>query len=289
MRAQGPMSASLFDYLRAHKNSYDAFIFFGYLYATTYFGLPLVREKALLEPLAHDEWTIQFKMWDSFFALPQGFIFNTPAERSSLQRRFPGNSLLGPIAGVGIETPPQIDTESFKSRYHLRVPFLLYVGRIDESKGCRVMLEYFIRWKREVGSPHKLVLMGKEVMPIPFHDDIIHLGFVGDEEKWAGMKSCDWLIMPSPHESLSMVLLEAWSVGRPALVNGACAVLTEHCRESNGGLWYDGFDDFNAVLSTVDESTRQVLGRQGRDYVENCYSWERVESRYLEALKLRSR
>ena len=125
-------------------------------------------------------------------------------------------------------------------------------------------------------------------MPIPFHDDIIHLGFVSDEEKWAAMKSCDWLIMPSPHESLSMVLLEAWSVGRPALVNGACAVLTQHCQESNGGLWYDSFDDFSIVLSTVDGSTKQVLGRQGREYVENRYSWDRVESRYLEALKLRA-
>jgi glycosyltransferase involved in cell wall biosynthesis len=287
MRAQGPMSARLLEYLRANKESYDAFIFFGYLYATTYFGLPVVQEKALLEPLAHDEWTIHFKMWDAFFSLPEGFIFNTQAERSLLQRRFPSHSLPGPIAGVGIAPLPQIDVESFKSRYELNVPFLLYVGRIDESKGCRVMFEYFIRWKREVGAPHKLVLIGKEVMPIPFHDDIIHLGFVGDEEKWAAMKSCDWLIMPSPHESLSMVLLEAWSVGRPALVNGACAVLTEHCRESNGGLWYDDFDGFNTVLSTVDERTKQVLGRQGRGYVKNHYSWDRVESRYLEALKLR--
>jgi glycosyltransferase involved in cell wall biosynthesis len=121
-------------------------------------------------------------------------------------------------------------------------------------------------------------------MPIPFHDDIIHLGFVSDDEKWAAMKNCDWLVMPSPHESLSMVLLEAWSVGRPALVNGACAVLTEHCQESNGGLWYDDFEDFSRILSRVNENTRQLLGGQGQKYVETAYSWDRVESRYLEAL-----
>ena len=284
MRAQGPMSARLLDYLRANKESYDAFIFFGYLYATTYFGLPVVREKALLEPLAHDEWTIHFKMWDAFFELPEGFIFNTQAERSLLKRRFPSHSLPGPIAGVGIDSPPQIDAESFKSRYELNVPFLLYVGRIDESKGCRVMFEYFIRWKQEVGAPHKLILIGKEVMPIPFHDDIIHLGFVGDEEKWAAMKSCDWLIMPSPHESLSMVLLEAWSVGRPGLVNGQCEVLVEHCHESHGGLWYRDFDEWSAALSVVDLETRRILGRQGNAYVEQCYSWDRVERSYLRAV-----
>jgi glycosyltransferase involved in cell wall biosynthesis len=32
-------------------------------------------------------------------------------------------------------------------------------------------------------------------------------------------------VHPSPYESLSMALLEAWKVGRPALVNGRCDVL----------------------------------------------------------------
>ena len=284
MRAQGPVSTELLDYLRAEKDRYDVFIFYGYLYATTYFGLPLVKNRAWLEPLAHDEWTIYFSMWDSFFSLPAGFIFNTAAERHFLERRFPKNPLAGPVAGVGIEPPDRIDVEKFRSRYNLTVPYLLYVGRVDESKGCAVMFENFLRWKQERGAPHKLLLLGKEVMPIPFHDDIVHLGFVDDEQKWAALKGCDWLIMPSPHESLSMVLLEAWSVGRPALVNGRCEVLTNHCQESHGGLWYDGFDEWSAALATVDEKTKDILGRQGKAYVEERYSWARVETCYLEAI-----
>src|ERR1041385_5013098 len=208
MEAQGPLSTALFDYLRTNKDAYDIFVFFGYLYATTYFGLPLVKDRAWLQPLAHDEWTIYFRMWDTLFSLPRGFVFNTDAEREFLQARFPGIRLSGPTAGVGIEPPFRIDIEKFKARYNLVAPFLLYVGRIDESKGCGVLFDYFIRWKKETGAPHKLVLLGKEVMPIPFHDDVIHLGFVNDEEKWAAMQSCDWVIMPSRHESLSIARSE---------------------------------------------------------------------------------
>jgi glycosyltransferase involved in cell wall biosynthesis len=284
MRAQGPVSTALLDYLRAEKDRYDVFIFFGYLYATSYFGLPLVREKAWLQPLAHDEWTIYFSMWDKFFSRPKGFIFNSEAERDFLQGRFPGASLPGPIAGVGIEPPNQIDVEQFRSRYNLTVPYLLYVGRIDESKGCAAMFDNFLRWKRELGTPHKLLLLGKEVMPIPFHDDIVHLGFVDDEQKWAALKGCDWLIMPSPHESLSMALLEAWAAGRPALVNGHCDVLVKHCQASHGGLWYRNFEEWSAALSTADEKTEEILGRQGKAYVEERYSWARVEACYLEAI-----
>ena len=284
MRAQGPVSTTLFEYLRANKESYDAFIFFGYLYATTYFGLPLVRDRAWLEPLAHDEWTIYLSMWDRFFSLPAGFIFNTAAERRFLQRRFPGNSLSGPVTGVGIEAPEKIDVQEFRERYRLSDPFLLYVGRIDESKGCAAMFEYFIRWKQEAGTTHKLVLLGKEVMPIPFHDDIIHLGFVSEKEKWAAMKGCDWLLMPSPHESLSMALLETWSVGRPAMVNAQCEVLAAHCQDSHGGLWYNTYEEWSAALASLNEETRRILGRQGQVYVKERYSWDRVEADYLDAM-----
>jgi glycosyltransferase involved in cell wall biosynthesis len=281
MRAQGPMSSALFAYLDNERDRYDAFIFFGYLYATTYFGLPIVRDKAWLAPLAHDEWPIYFGIWDALFAAPRGFIFNSEAEREFLQRRFPTNSLAGPITGVGIESPGQIDSDTFSARYNLDTPFLLYVGRIDESKGCAEMFDYFIRWKKVVNAPHKLVLLGKEVMPVPFHDDIIHLGFVSDAEKWAAMKACDWLIVPSPHESLSMALLETWSVGRPALVNGECAVLVSHCRQSHGGLWYTNFDEWCAGLESASDYTKKVLGEQGRWYVEQCYGWDPVVAAYL--------
>jgi glycosyltransferase involved in cell wall biosynthesis len=286
MRAQGPMSSGLLDYLREHKQSYDAFIFFGYLYATTYFGLPLVAEKAWLEPLAHDEWPIYFNFWDPFFNLPRGFIFNTDAEKDFLRRRFPNNALPGPVAGIGIDRPAQIETAAFKARYDLENPFLLYVGRVDESKGCGHLLDYFTKWKQQSNDPSKLVILGQEIMPIPFHDDIIHLGYVTEEEKCAALSACDWLIMPSPHESLSIALLEAWSVERPVLVNGECAVLTAHCREAHGGLWYNNFAEWSSALSIGNEETRRILGRQGRNYVERRYSWDRIEEAYLGAVKL---
>lgn len=289
MRAQGPVSTPLLEYLRSQQEAYDAFIFCGYLYATTYFGLPLVRNKAFLAPLAHDEWTIYFSLWDRLFSMPAGFIFNTEAERDFLHRRFPGLPLRGPVAGVGIEPPSMIEVGAFKARYNLTMPFLLYVGRVDESKGCGEMFEYFLRWKQQSGTSHKLVLLGQEIMPIPFHDDIIHLGFVSEEEKWAAMKSCDWLIMPSRYESLSMALLETWSVGRPALVNGHCTVLTRHCRESHGGLWYRNFSEWAAALDSLSDHVKTALGRQGQAYVRKKYTWDRIESDYIGALATRSK
>lgn len=285
MRAQGPVSSALLEYLQATDDDYDAFIFFGYLYATTYFGLPIVAEKAFLAPLAHDEWTIYFSMWDSFFSSPKQLIFNTSFERDFLERRFPNVQLSGPTIAVGIEPPLKFDRDAFRRRYDLTEPFLLYVGRIDESKGCRWLIENFIR-ARDAGTiQHKLVLAGTEVMPIPFHDEVIHLGFIDEEEKWNALAACDWLVMPSPHESLSMVLLEAWAAGRPAVVTADAAVLTGQCRRAKAGLCYRDWQEFEAILRLGNQQTKAALGTNGARFVADNYSWDRVEADYLKLLQ----
>ena len=285
MRAQGPMSTPLFAFIEAHRDAYDAFVFFGYLYATSYFGLPPVREKAFLAPLAHDEWPIYLNMWDRFFSLPRGLIFNTTAERDFLRDRFRSLRLEGPVIGVGIEPPSATPVAEFRARYGLEDPFLLYVGRVDAAKGCASLFDYFRRARAQGTLKHKLVLIGREVMPIPYDENIIHLGFLPDDEKWAALTACDWLMMPSPNESLSMALLEAWSVGRPALVNADCDVLVAHCRAGNGGLWYSNYEEWVSALSVTDSQTTAALGRNGRAYVQKEYSWERVETDYIHCIE----
>ncbi|CAN5520214.1 glycosyltransferase family 4 protein [soil metagenome] len=284
MRAQGPMSSALLAYLEENREEYDRFLFFGYLYATTYFGLPLVQEKALLAPLAHDEWTIDFTMWDRFFARPQRLIFNTTFEREFLERRFPNQPFEGPVIAVGIEPPPATNPDAFRERYGFSGPFLLYVGRIDESKGCGELLEDFIRGRNAGTIEIRLVLAGNEVMPIPFHDDVIHLGFIDEQQKWDAMAACDWLVMPSPHESLSMVLLETWASGRPALVTAKAEVLVGQCRRANAGLWYENLREFETILRLIDAREKAALGANGRRFVAENYSWDRVEHDYLRLL-----
>jgi glycosyltransferase involved in cell wall biosynthesis len=281
MRAQGPISTPLLDYIRTHSDDYDIFIFFGYLYATTYFGLPLVGQKAYLAPLAHDEWPIYFSMFDSMFAIPRAFIFNTQVERDFLRVRFPGLAMAGDIIAVGVERGQNICPEQFRLDYNITGPFILYLGRVDESKGCRELLSYFRQAKQTTTIPHELVLIGEEVMEVGFHDDIISLGIVAEQDKWNALRACDWFVMPSQFESLSIAILEAWLSERPVLVNGRCAVLQHQCQHSNGGLWYNDYSEWIAAITALADTEKQHLGRQGRRFTEKLYSWNRVEQAYL--------
>ena len=286
MQAQGPWCPELVRYIETHSSEYDAFIFFTYLYWPTVMGLPKVADRAILVPLAHDEWTIYLGIFRRLFSRVKRFIFNTIEERQLLQRLFPESRLEGPVVGVSVDRALEVDPLRFRLEHSIEDGFLLYVGRIDPSKGCEELFEFFLRSRNEGRSPSKLVLLGKPVMPIPVHPDIITLGFVSEQTKWDALAACEALVMPSVNESLSMVLLEAWSVGKPVIVNGRCEVLVGQCRRSNGGLWYSNYQEWAEIFACLQAGrVSNVLGRQGWRFVREHYSWPSIERAYLESVE----
>jgi glycosyltransferase involved in cell wall biosynthesis len=224
-------------------------------------------------------------MWDTFFEKPRGFVFNTVEEWNFLKRRFPEVTLEGPVAGVAVDPPVAYSAEHFRQQYNIYEPFLLYIGRVDPSKGCEELFDYFIKLRSQEPSSRKLVLLGKPTMPISSHPDIIALGFVDEQTKWDALAACDLLVMPSPYESLSIVLLEAWAVGKPVLVNGRCEVLVGQCRRAQGGLWYTSKYEFQVAIEKMDELVRNQLGLQGKSFVETNYVWSKIENKYLSLLR----
>jgi len=121
-------------------------------------------------------------------------------------------------------------------------------------------------------------MAGPASMPIPEHPLIRALGFVDDAARDALLTKAVALVMPSPYESLSMVLLEAWNRGLPALVNARCKVLRGQVERADGGLYYGNAVEFAAGLDYVldhPDEARQ-LGRQGLAYVEREYRWPTV-------------
>jgi len=280
IRAQGPYSSELLAHLAELGSSYDAIIFFTYLYATTYFGLPLVADRAYLVPTAHDEWPIHLTIFDDFFARPKALVFCTDEERDFLSSRCGVPRLRGPVVGLAVEPAPGLDAESFRRRHRLFDPFLLYVGRVDGGKNCDVLIEYFLRLKRADPSPLKLVLIGRASLEIPEHPDIISLGFVDEEEKWSAIAACRALVMPSDLESLSIVLLEAWAAGRPVLINGANPVLVGQCRRANGGLAYESFAQFSVAADILGGSCGDTFGAAGSRYVRRSYTWASITATY---------
>lgn len=282
MKLQGPYSTKLLEFIEKNGDGYDFFIFFTYLYCTTFFGLPLVKDKAILVPTAHDEPPIYLSIFESLFSLPKALIFSTEEERKFANLKFKTGHILQDIIGTGIDVPDTIDPTAFERQYGLTI-FIVYVGRIDESKGCKELFDFFIRYKIENPGSLKLVLLGKAVMEVPTHPDIIPLGFVSEQDKYNCIMASELLVMPSPFESLSIVLFEAWHCKRPVLVNGNCEVLKGQCIRSNGGLWYNNYDEFKECMQILLKKHNLIkkMGDNGKKYVKNNYDWKIIEDKYV--------
>jgi glycosyltransferase involved in cell wall biosynthesis len=290
MKKQGPYSSRLLAYLEANRETYDVFVFFTYLYCTTYFGLPLVKDRAVLVSTCHDEPPIYLGIFDDLFRQVRHLIYLTPEERAFAQRRFYDCNLEGEVIGIGVDPVADLSTDPEWESIRERLgdsDFMLYVGRIDESKGCKSLVEHFTRYVKETGQPGlKLVLMGKAVMPIPDHPQLIATGFVSETTKLHAIQACRFMVAPSPYESLCISILESWLLKRPVLSNGDCAVLRGQCRRSNGGLWYSGYDEFKEAAKLLLENPELagVLGEQGYEFVQGNCIWSRVDRKYLESL-----
>ena len=282
MRQQGPYSEKLLDYLKEHVTEYDVVIFFTYLYCTTYLGLPLAQDRAILIPTAHDELPIYLSIFKDMFLLPKGIFYNTALEKRFVEGRFHNGHILNNqgMGGVGVDLPGDINADRFQRKYGLD-NYILYIGRIEEHKGCKDLFRYFREYKKRNPGSLKLVLMGKEVMGVPKDPDIISLGFVEDQEKFDGLAGCRFLVLPSQFESLSMVVLEAMAVEKPVLVHGNCEVVKEHCLISNGGLYYQNYFEFEGCVNYLlgQEDICRRMGENGRRYVAEYYAWDAIVGR----------
>lgn len=279
---QGPLSPAFVQYVKNYSDEYDAFIFVTYLYYLTVMALPEVAEKAILIPTAHDEPYIYFKRYQQLFNMPKAVIYLTDEEKKFVNHLFHNQDIMHEVMGVGIDVPDNVCPDAFKETHHVQ-DYLVYVGRIDESKGCSWLFRYFEEYKkRNSQSRLQLVLIGKTVLKIPKHPDIISLGFVSEEEKFSAIAGARALVLPSEFESLSISVLEAMALGVPVIVNGRCEVLKGHCTKSNGGLYYKNYFEFEGCLKFVENQSERCccMGDNARIYVNVHFRWDVIVEKF---------
>ena len=313
LEMQGPWSPALLDYLSKHHRSYDALIFFTYLYAPTVLGLKIDPSRSILVPTAHDEPAIRLEIYKEMFPLPSGVAFNTEVEKNFLKTTFNFRATTEETVGCGVDlmqgegdgplvaptggdsAPSDEDADDsvdvfaqlkargvpFRRRHRLQGQFLLYGGRIDAGKGCEELLEYFTSYK-ELGGDAALVLMGVKLMQIPEVPWVKFAGLLSERERLQALEAATVVVVPSPFESLSLLALEAMAVGTPVLCNGRSDVLVDHCVKSNAGLYYTDRDEFIecAKLLLADERLRRTMGRNGKEYIKRNYRWDVIMAKY---------
>ncbi|MDB5112974.1 MAG: Hexosyltransferase, partial [Chloroflexi bacterium] len=98
---------------------------------------------------------------------------------------------------------------------------------------------------------------------------------------WDAVAGAAAVVVPSFLESQSLLAVEAWAVGRPALLNAASPALAGQAGRSGGAVLYRGPAELAAAAAALldDPDRAAALGASGRRFVESSYRWEAVIDR----------
>lgn len=278
-------SEDLQQFIDTEAPGYHAVVFAPYLLGTTFWGAQSWPERTAIIPCLHDEPQAHLPSVQRVLRGASTLLFNAPGEER-LARRLLGHTG-GAIVGMGFDTPTGAADATFATRHGLD-RYVVYMGRLEEGKRVHIAAQYVADFARRYDDRLRLVVVGRgswqpseEVAPY-----VTRVGFLPEDEKRAALAGAVALVNPSELESLSIVLLEGWLEGTPAIVAAGSEVMRDHCTTSRGGFTFTSQAEFDRALSQLlgDGSLRAEMGARGRDYVHAEYAWTPVLGRLERAL-----
>ncbi len=280
---QGPLSPRLVTTVIERQYEFDLAILVGYLYYPIVKVLPKLKIRKLIVPTFHEEPALSLPIYKRTFLKSYTYSFNTPEELKVFERNFgstPNHALIGTY----------VDIYNLKKNVEQTKIRILTLGRMEAGKGFLEVFRYFDNWQQSydisniewisIGSNH----LNKDQIPA-----CIQLkGFVSEEEKQSLIANSSIIVNPSPYESFSIAMMEAWSFGIPVLVNGQSEVMTGHNIRSQGGLHYSDEISFRRCLEFLIENPnlRNRLGDNGKKYVLANFCKEVVKSKLISTISM---
>jgi glycosyltransferase involved in cell wall biosynthesis len=216
-------------------------------------------------------------------------IFNARPEMLLAERLYDTSHVEKIVMGIGMDTDITSDAQRFREKYGIDAPFILYAGRKDKGKNIDTLLKYFSLYKKRNEGTLRLVLIGGGETDIP--EDILEytddLGFVDIQDKYDAQAASAFLCQPSKNESFSLVIMESWLCGRPVLVHGGCDVTRSFVSESDGGLYFNSYPEFEGCVRYFLEHAdiAGIMAENGRKYVKDNFSWDIIKKKYMNFFK----
>jgi glycosyltransferase involved in cell wall biosynthesis len=280
---QNIKSEALLNYLRAEGHSYHAFLFLPYMFAPVMLGLPIVAERAWLQPCLHDEPQAYLFETAALFRSAHGLLFNSEGELELALRLYgPGILSRSTVVGEGVELTECSDSTLPDDLRGAR--FVMYLGRRDRVKNVDLLVAAFHAFKSlNPESTLRLVLAGPGSKSFASAAGIHDLALVSAEVKAALLANCRALAQPSRNESFSRAMMEAWRAGKPVVANGDCLATSLAVMKSGGGWTATSQAEWIEVFSQIDQATDDLLhslGEQGKRYAQTNSDWESVIARY---------
>jgi glycosyltransferase involved in cell wall biosynthesis len=271
------------------------------------FTLPLLRMRYRVVSTVHGtpgrimraKWSRLARFFIRMMELPFIYLSNCRTSVSRLDAEFLEARYKREVLYIpnGVDDNARVDLSSadrklIEAGLHPGHYLLFAAGRIDPSKGCHLVLEALNHLEKPlklgiVGDLNQVPSYSAQLRQMADPDRVVFFDPVSDQALLFGMvKQARLFVFPSISEGMSMMLLEAASVGVPIVCSDIPenkSVMQDNVLCFNSGDAFDLADRIRWALDHRDEMAE--LARRARTHVMAAYSWRQIAAQYEQIYK----
>jgi glycosyltransferase involved in cell wall biosynthesis len=311
-------SARFSDWIKQRRSDYDAVIVHGvWQYSsfgvwralagtpTPYFVFP----HGMLDPWFKRTYPLKhikkllYWPWGEYRVLRDAaaVLFTSEEERRLARGSFALYRCNEKVVNYGTAAPP--DPEGAREKFfeifpHLRQqPFLLFLGRLHEKKGCDLLIEAFSQHKNSSGSPIHLVVAGPSSddgylrrlrqMSADSGDAISFPGMLTGDVKWGALSAAEAFVLPSHQENFGIAVVEALACGTPVLISNKINIWREIEADGAGLVENDDLAGVSNLLkrwSAIGCDARMAMQENARKCFSARFEIERATDSLLSVI-----
>jgi glycosyltransferase involved in cell wall biosynthesis len=177
-------------------------------------------------------------------------------------------------------------------------PFLLFLGRLHEKKGCDLLINAFVELRKSDPDLRQSVVMAGPCADDEYlrhlqslaneAGDSIHFpGMLTGETKWGALAAADAFVLPSHQENFGIAVAEALACGTPVLISNKINIWREIEADRAGIVENDDQRGTSQLLTrwlASDEAARTAMRANAHNCFTNRFEIERATDSLLAAM-----
>jgi len=238
---RGLNSTDLENYLDKSTKSFDILLGHSIPFATTI----LTSKYALKHDvpytlLTHMHFDDRFYHWKSYYEAMKraNGVFASPTASIALfYDKLNIKAIEVPGGGIDASEYANISTNAFEKLYKSDKPFFFSLGRKSGAKNYTSIIEAIEEINKE---EHRcnLIMIGRDEDNVTIDSKYTYyLGEQPREVVLGALKKAQALVSMSQSESFGIVIVEAWMLQKPVIINELCPAFTELVKDEHSGLY----------------------------------------------------
>jgi glycosyltransferase involved in cell wall biosynthesis len=290
--SRGPHSRRFEEWLGDRIRSYDLVLAHGIPFSHAVVAGEAARAAGVpYAVLPHYHMDDRYYHWQRYYELFRG---------AALVLAFPDRSLplffdrIGAravaVAGGGVDPDEFADLaaarRAFRAVHDSPRPFVLVLGRKEANKGYHRVIAAVDRLRAR-GADCEVVLIGPDSDSLPIESTAArYYGRQPREVVLGALAECACLATMSESESFGIVIVEAWTCGKPVIANRDCPAFAELVDDGHDGFLCGSEEEIAAALARLlaDPQLGARLAAAGKSKALERYTWQGMAAAIGEAL-----